>query len=404
MEPAKELKLLFIQVAKDMKGYERRIFMAQVVKMLGKGGQRQAERELGWDRKTIRKGMHELESGMHCIEAYCARGRKRSEEHLPHLLADIKAIVDSQSQTDPSFKTTRLYTRLSAAEVRRQLIERYGYADEELPNRRTISSKLRDLGYYPQKVVKSKPKKKIPETDAIFAKLKKVNQAADATTDTLRLSMDAKAQVKIGLFSRGGKNRVPTAAMDHDFKPNATLTPFGIFLPQFDELFTYFTTSKVTSDFIVDMLDRCWDSLRERFPEVKTLVINQDNGPENHSRRTQFVKRIIEFACKYQVDLLLAYYPPYHSKYNAVERCWGVLENHWNGDLLDEIETALNFARTMTYNGKHPVVELVTQTYHPGVKLTSKEMQTWEAQLERLPGLEKWFVKISWAKAAAALG
>lgn len=398
-------KELFIETAKELKGSGRRLFMARTAESLGPGGQRQAERELGWNRKTIRKGMRELNSGFRCLDAYCARGRKRAEVHLPNLLTDIETIVDSQSQTDPSFKTTRLYTRLSAAEVRRQLIEQHGYIDEELPNRQTINTKLRELDYYPKKVAKSRPKKKIPETDAIFEELKKVNQFADQSPDTLRLSMDAKARINIGPFSRGGKSRVSVAAADHDFNPEATLTPFGIFLPQFDELFTYFTTSRVTSDFIVDVLDQCWKNLRERFPQVKTLTINMDNGPENHSRRTQFVKRLVEFACKYQVDVQLAYYPPYHSKYNPVERCWGVLENHWNGALLDDIETVLNFTETMTWKGKHPVVaELVTETYQTGVKLTAKEMRTLETQLERLPGLEKWFVKISWAKVTVVLG
>ncbi len=69
----------------------------------------------------------------------------------------IKDIVDSQSQTDPSFKTRRLYTRMSAAEVRRQLIEQKGYTDEGLPSRQTINAKLRELGYYPKSVAKSKP-------------------------------------------------------------------------------------------------------------------------------------------------------------------------------------------------------------------------------------------------------
>lgn len=100
---------------------------------MGKGGQRRAEAELGWNRRVIRKGMHELESGFACCDNFAARGRKRAEEHLPHLLADIKTIAEAESQTDPTFKTTRLYIRLSAAAVRKQLIEQKGYRDEALP-------------------------------------------------------------------------------------------------------------------------------------------------------------------------------------------------------------------------------------------------------------------------------
>lgn len=210
----------------------------------------------------------------------------------------------------------------------------------------------------------------------------------------LRLSLDAKATVKIGPFSRGGKNRVATEACDHDFSSSPKLTPYGILLPELDELFIYCTTSKVTSDFIVDVLENWWQSSRSRFAHIQTLVLNQDNGPENNSRRTQFMKRMVEFARKYQLNLRLAYYPPYHSKYNLIERIWGVLENHWNGNILDEISTVINFAQTMKWKGCHPTVKLITETYQTGVKLTKREMKEVENQIQRLPELGKWFVDI----------
>lgn len=222
--------------------------MALTVKELGLGGQSVAELELGWDRGTIRKGIRELNSGIVCVDNYSARGRKRAEEHLPHLLSDIQALVDQQSQTDPSFKSTRLYTRLSAQQVRSELISHKGYNSDELPTVETIRLKLNQLGYHPSRVAKTQPPKKIPVPDAIFEQIAVVNHQADADPTILRLSLDAKAVVKIGNFDRGGKNRVATNAKDHDFTPTAKVTPYGIFLPQFDELFFYFTESKVTSE------------------------------------------------------------------------------------------------------------------------------------------------------------
>jgi hypothetical protein len=159
MELTDSLKTLLIATARSLKGNARRLFMARTVKELGRGGQQRAARELGWGRMTIRKGMRELDSGLVCLDAFGLRGRKRAEEHLPHLLTDIKAIVDSQSQADPQFRTNRLYTRLTAAEVRRQLIAQKGYTDDQLPTAETIGAKLNDLSYYPQKVAKSQPKK-----------------------------------------------------------------------------------------------------------------------------------------------------------------------------------------------------------------------------------------------------
>jgi hypothetical protein len=89
MELVEEAKELFRKTAKALKGSERRLFMARTVKALGEGGQCLAERELGWNRGTIRKGMHELESGIVCVDAFSSRGRKRSEEHLPNLRQPI---------------------------------------------------------------------------------------------------------------------------------------------------------------------------------------------------------------------------------------------------------------------------------------------------------------------------
>jgi transposase len=226
--------------------------------------------------------------------------------------------------------------------------------------------------------------------------VKFLNEEAEEALDTLRISMDAKATVKVGPFARGGKSRVAVKAADHDFQPSATVTPVGIFLPASDEFFLYAVTSKVTSDCLVDRLADWWETTRVRFPHIQTLLINLDNGPENHSRRTQFMQRLLEFVERYQITVRLAYYPPYHSKYNPVERCWGILEQHWNGSLLDSVDAVIKSASTMTWKGNHPVVKLVTSIYQTGVKLTKNAMDAVETHLQRLPSLEKWFVDIAY--------
>jgi hypothetical protein len=133
-----------------------------------------------------------------------------------------------------------------------------------------------------------------------------INAAADATATMLRISMDAKALVKIGPFARGGKSRTASKACDHDFKPSATVTPVGILLPTTNELFVYEVTSKVTSDCLVDCLTQWWERVRARFAHITMLVINLDNGPENHSRRSQFLHRIVAFVRRYNISVRLA--------------------------------------------------------------------------------------------------
>lgn len=135
--------------------------------------------------------------------------------------------------------------------------------------------------------------------------------------------------------------------------------------------------------------------VRDRFSHIHQLVINQDNGPENHSRRTQFLYRILNFAHQSQLNLKLAYYPPDHSKYNPVERTFGWLEQHWNGSLLDSVETVLHFAQTLAFKGKQPVVKLIEKVYQTGVKLSQRAMAELEQQINRLPNLPKWFVEIT---------
>ena len=393
LELTDSLKELLIDTAERLKGTERRQFMAQVVQGLGLGGQAQAERELGWNRGTIRKGLHELAHGA-IRDAFEQRGRKPTEARLPRLLEDIRAIVEPHTQADPTLTSQRLYTRLSAAEVRRQLIAQNGYSDAELPTNEVIRQRLNQMGYRLKRVVKAKPQKVIAETEAIFAEVNRVNQAADADEHTLRLSIDAKATVKVGDFDRGGKNRLHIQAADHDFKPTDTLTPFGIFLPQTNDLWLTLVSSKLTADSIVDRLEDWWQLVKAQFPHIHRWVINVDNGPENHSRRTQFMARLVDLAQRAQITIQLAYYPPYHSKYNPVERTFGWLEQHWRGSLLDSVETVIRFAESLTFKGKQPTVNLVTQTYNTGVKLTQKAMAELEQTLCRLPGLEKWFVEI----------
>src|SRR5260370_40935927 len=147
-----------------------------------------------------------------------------------------------------------------------------------MANCRDDRREVERVGVLSKKGSQESPPKKLPETDAIFAQLKQINEEADADAQTLRISMDAKAAVKVGPFARGGKSRIPTKAADHDFQPRAMVTPIGIFLPAADEVFFYAVTSKVTSDCLVDRLGEWWESVRERFSQITTLLINLDNG------------------------------------------------------------------------------------------------------------------------------
>ena len=152
--------------------------------------------------------------------------------------------------------------------------------------------------------------------------------------------------------------------------------------------------SAETSDFWVDALRRWWLRAQGEWGQIRRLVIYLDNGPKNAGTRTQFLKRMIEFADWSGLEIRLVYYPPYHSKYNPIERCWSSLEKKWGGALLNRLKVILQQALRMTWKGMHPVVKRLHGNYPVGVRLTKKEMKPYEARLERSKTLPKYNILI----------
>lgn len=288
MEITAEIKSIIKDAAKKLTGYKRRAFQAQTTLDLLDGNNRQAERVFGWGRKTVEKGLHELQSGLRCWDAYQARGNKPTEEKMLRLASEIADIVDPKSQAEPRFRTTLAYTRITAKAVRATLIAEKGYADEELPCERTIDNILNRLGCCLRRVEKTKPVKKIPEVDKIFANVHQENARADADPHTLRISVDTKAKLNIGFFSRGGKARGQKAkkAADHDTNPATKLAPCGILEAVAGLFHVFFNDSLETTDLIMDTLLQWWQINQSRLLHIRVLVINLDNGPHNQSHRT----------------------------------------------------------------------------------------------------------------------
>jgi hypothetical protein len=239
------------------------------------------------------------------------------------------------------------------------------------------------------------PPKKVKQTDAIFARVHEVHERAATDPQTLRLSLDSKTPVPIGPFSRGGYSRTGTRGADHDFKPDGLLTPWGIFRPQTSEAELFFTDSKVSSDFMADCLERWIAERGAALKDIRELILDLDNGPENSGQRSQWLLRLVLLAQRQQWRVVLVYYPPYHSKYNPIERLWGLLENYWRGELLDSEAAVLGYAGNMTYNGVHPRVQRVSKEYVKGVRLKRAEKKRLERWLKRTPGLEKWAIEIA---------
>ena len=207
--------------------------------------------------------------------------------------------------------------------------------------------------------------------------------------------MDCKATVPIGDVSRGGRTWGTHQACDHDLGLKEKYIPCGILEEERGQLHITFGSSYKTSDFSVDALEAWWAALEETEQvAMARLQIKMDNGPESSGRRTQFLQRMVTFCDAIGKPIQLLYYPPYHSKYNPIERCWGILELHWNGTKLVDVETMLEWAKTMTWKGIHPIVALSRKVYHKGVTLSKRAMRAVENRLTRHPELPNWDILI----------
>lgn len=238
-----EKKELIIDAVKRLKGYELRSYQGRIALDYFGASARKTERVMGWGRGTVEIGMREVETGIRCINRHKDTGRRRTEDIVENLGEDICSLANLQTQADPSMKSGRLtYTRITAKSMREVLISERGYNDEMLPCEATIGNILNRLGYNLKRVLKAKPVKKIKEVDEIFKNVWEANDESDNNPKSVRISIDAKAKLSIGNFSRGGKSRDYEAkkAEDHDMNPDAKLVPYGI-LNVLTGLLTFFS-------------------------------------------------------------------------------------------------------------------------------------------------------------------
>ncbi len=311
-----------------------------------------------------------------------------------HLLDDIEEIASLNSQSERCHHDTKGYLKLTEESVKAYLVEEKGYAATDF-GKGTLNNILNRSGYTLKKVRKSLPLKRVEATDAIFERITRHRKGKVGTT--MKLSIDVKDKVKVGLLSRRGYGRSQQAveALDKDQHWQETLVPLGILQIDSGQPTIVVGNSYETSDFIVDGLEKWYELHKYSLTGYDTLEIYLDNGPSLASKRSQFINRIMEFACITGLKIHLLYYPPYHSKYNPIERLWAALENYWNGTLLTSVSKVINTIKNMTWKGISPVVIFIDKHYQKGIKLTKTDMQKREQLITRSKDLPKWDVSIN---------
>ena len=344
-------------------------------------------------RKYVKKCYNFVKNG--CMEQIKLefRGRKRLTEIYPYLEDDIIKIMQNSLSTDPKFKTEKQYVNMTVKEIKKQLIETGRYQENSFSNS-SLNNIINEMGYGLKKVKKTKPLKKIEETDAIFDNVHKKKEEGFNNPKIAMISIDTKEKVLLGPFSRNGYNRIQIEAVDHELTNNC-LIPFGILDLKSNIPYFFNYTSKPTS---LDLVDCIEEFFVEQYlnSDINKLMIFLDNGPDNSGVRTIFLSGLITVVEKYNIEIELVYYPPYHSKYNMQERIWARLENIWNGFLLETVDICLNFMKNLTWNGVKSVTKLKEVKYEKGLTVNKKEMQELEYKhITRTESIKKWSVLIT---------
>ena len=324
------------------------------------------------------------------------RGRKKIEDKFPEIKNQIRDILNDYEYTDSHFKTETLFVDLSLQNLRNELIHRYGYTEKTCPCRSTLLRILNDLGYKIQKVKKTKVLDKIPETDAIFENVNETKQFISKSSDVVAIiSIDDKNRKKIGNISDNGYSWFKRQSLDHDTNFNCTVVPFGILDLKTNETFVYCNKGSSTANFKVDCIEQYLINKKEIF-DIKRLIIFLDNGPENSSRRTLWIKCLIDLAKKYNVSIELVYYPPYHSKYNPIERYWARLQLSWSGLIINTVDKLIETINKVNWKGVNTQATLVNKEYKKGISIEKDELKILERKhVYREEGIEKWSLVIT---------
>ena len=324
------------------------------------------------------------------------RGRKKVEDKFPEIKNQIRDILNDYEYTDSHFKTETLFVDLSLQNLRNELIHKYGYTEKTCPCRSTLLRTLNDLGYKIQKVKKTKVLDKIPETDAIFENVNETKQFISKSSDVVAIiSIDDKNRKKIGNISDNGYSWFKRQSLDHDTNFNCTVVPFGILDLKTNETFVYCNKGSSTANFKVDCIEQYLINKKEIF-DIKRLIIFLDNGPENSSRRTLWIKCLIVLAKKYNVSIELVYYPPYHSKYNPIERYWARLQLSWSGLIINTVDKLIETINKVNWKGVNTQATLVNKEYKKGISIEKDELKILERKhIYREKGIEKWSLVIT---------
>lgn len=322
------------------------------------------------------------------------RGRKRIIVHYPNLIQDIEKVIEKYKNTDSSFKTETLYVSINPKSIIEELVVNYDYP-EKFACYNTIHDLVIEMGYKFKKISKTKVLSKISETNAIFENVhEELEDLKYSNEETAAISIDDKATKKVGNISDNGKSWLNIQALDHDTTYDYAVKPFGILDLKTNESFVNCTTYSSTAKFKVDCIEN-YIIHKNKTNKLKRLVIFLDNGPENSGRRKLWLKSLVDISIKYDIIIKLVYYPPYHSKYNKIERLWARIQICWNKVILDNLDKMIDCLGKITWCGIKCKARLIKDKYEKGTVVTMSEIEDMNKHIIRELGLENYSIVIT---------
>lgn len=305
------------------------------------------------------------------------RGRKLYEDNHPEIIDQLYEICEFVQHADKSLRDDTIYVDYTLSEMKEKLIEKYNYSKKDAPCENTIRRIIKDhFGYKLTKINKCQVLKKIPETDEIFDNVQKsILKLYNSSTNTIGWSIDDKAKYHLGNLSYGGKSYADKKALDHDTTFTETITPFGILDLITSQTYVFCTNSNSTAEFKADCMEKILLMELAKNPNINTLMLFLDNGPENNSSRSLWIYKLYELAKKYNIKIQLVYYPPYHSKYNRIEHYWGVLQKRLSKEIIINPEQLIAVINSTKWHGINSIGYYDTKVYEKGIKIDDQIME-----------------------------
>ena len=395
MEPyKKEIEELMKKLYNSLSEKDKRRYAAFEARRLGRGGVKYVMKGLGCSKETIRKGFQELDSGP-SFDAPIRKkggGRKRALDII-NRIDDIFLEVLKDNTAGNPMKENMFWTNLTQKEISEGMKEKG--IDISVT---VVKQLLKKHGYVKRKQQKKKTVKSCEGRDEQFRKIKKLRKIYEKTDNPI-ISIDAKKKEQIGNFYREGSVYAQESIQtyDHDFidVSKGVVIPYGIYDIKKNTGFVNIGTSNDTSEFACDSMLCWWEKEGiKNYPNANSILVLCDGGGSNSSRRYVFKEELQKLVNEINMEIRIAHYPPYCSKYNPIEhRMFPHITRVCKGVVFESVDFVKELiGKTKTTKGFKVVANVIEKIYETGKKVAKGFKEKMKIRFDKI--LPKWNYRV----------